>query len=379
MASLYLHIPFCEHKCIYCDFYSIENLDPMERFVSALEQEISMYRSYSGHEIFDTIFFGGGTPSLLSPRNIHDILEHLYKTFRVIQGAEITLETNPGTVDRNKLKEFYDAGVNRLSIGIQSFHDDDLRFLTRIHSSNDARQTVRIAREVGFENINIDLMFSLPDQTLQRWNENLRQAVDLRPQHISAYSLIVEQGTPLARMVRAQQVSPLPVETDAELYEFTMEYLASEGYRQYEVSNYAREGYECRHNVAYWSHAPYLGFGPSAHSFWSKKRWWNIANVSSYCETILRGKMPVAGEETLRNDQLLDEIIMLGLRSRGVNLQELKERLGVDLMRARRLKIDQLINEKLATLETTTLRLTSKGMLICDEISQLLLASASAA
>ncbi len=351
----------------------------MERFVQALKEEIRKYGSYAIAETVETIFFGGGTPSLLPVTDLRSILTELRETFRVIPDAEISLEANPGTVNAKKLKEFRSAGINRLSFGVQSFLADDLKFLTRIHSADEAKNVVRLAQDIGFDNINIDLMFSLPNQTMQKWEKNLRQAVELRTQHISAYSLIVEEGTPLARMVRAKQVSPLPTETEASMYEFTMEYLASHGFYQYEVSNFAKPGFRCRHNNNYWMHANYLGFGPSAHSFWLNRRWWNISNVTTYIERISRGSLPLADEELLQPVQLADEAVMLGLRSEGINLRRLKEQLGVDILQAGREEINRLVNEKLAIFEEPTLRLSSKGMLVCDEISQVLLSRVSAA
>jgi oxygen-independent coproporphyrinogen III oxidase len=373
MPGIYLHIPFCEHKCIYCDFYSIETLDPVEEFIGALKREIAAQASSGYTETFSTIFFGGGTPSLLGPRVIGELIDLLNITFRIDAGAEVTLEANPGTVDRNKLIGYRAAGVNRLSFGIQSFHDDDLRFLTRIHTSEDAIQGVRLAREAGFDNVSLDLIFSLPNQTMARWEKNLRQAVELEPDHISAYSLIVEPKTPLFEMVKARQVSPLPIETEAEQYEFTMEYLHGAGYEHYEVSNYARQGFRSRHNSGYWNHSNYIGFGPSAHSFRDNRRWWNTRSVRAYCDAIASGKDPVAGSESLTMTQLFDEAVMLGLRGEGLDLAALRSLYGVDLSARKSSAIGQFISEELLVSEGRKLRLTDKGFLLCDEICELLL------
>ena len=251
MASIYLHIPFCEHKCLYCDFYSIAPAESQEdfsaltdSFLQALSTEIDLRAQESRENVaYETIFFGGGTPSLLSPKQIETILNQLAARFTISPNAEITLETNPGTVDREKLKAFRSAGINRLSIGIQSFHDDDLKFLTRIHSSDEAKQCVRDAQAEGFNNINLDLIFSLPHQTPERWLSNLEQAVQLSPQHLSCYSLIVEPNTPLYRMVETKQVTLLDTEHDAALYEQTMDFFAAHDYEHYEVSNFALPGF----------------------------------------------------------------------------------------------------------------------------------------
>ena len=374
MPGIYFHIPFCEHKCIYCDFYSIETLDPVDEFLAALRREIKEHPSSGSPEEFTTIFFGGGTPSLLEPRVIGELIGLVTKTFRIAAGAEVTLEANPGTVDLNKLKGYRDAGVNRLSFGIQSFHEDDLRFLTRIHSSGQAIQGVRMAREAGFGNVSLDLIFALPGQTMSRWEQNLRQAVGLEPGHISAYSLIVEPKTPLFEMVKTRQVSTLPVETEAEQYEFTMQFLHAAGYEHYEVSNYARPGFQSKHNSGYWNHSNYIGFGPSAHSFSGNRRWWNTRSVRAYCDALASGKSPVAGSETLTKTQLLDEAVMLGLRGEGLDLAALRARYGVNLHERKSLELQDCITGGLAILDGETLRLTDKGYLLCDEICELLLA-----
>ena len=375
LASLYLHIPFCEHKCIYCDFYSIESLDSMERFLAALKQEILMYTEVGEREKFETIFFGGGTPSLLEPPVLESILSLLRRTFNVHSDAEVTLEANPGTVEMQKLGRYREIGINRLSFGVQSFFDDDLRFLTRIHSSQEAKKAVRLAREAGFDNINIDLIFALPNQSMLRWEQNLHQAVELETQHISAYSLIVEKNTPLYRMVAANQVTPLPIHQEAELYQYTMEFLQEAGYVHYEVSNYAKPGFQSRHNSSYWNHSNYLSFGPSAHSFWSNKRWWNIANLSTYCEKIFSGELPINGKEELTREQLFDEAVMLGLRYQGIDIDLLKVSYGVDLAASHKSIIDALLQENLAMLDDGKLRLTNQGFLLCDEITRRLLSN----
>jgi oxygen-independent coproporphyrinogen-3 oxidase len=384
VAGLYVHIPFCEHKCIYCDFYSIAPQDASRstdeligRFLASLRTEIALRAQEERFRVpYETIFFGGGTPSLLSPSSIEQVLTLLADSFRIENGAEITLETNPGTVDLSKLRAFRSAGVNRLSVGVQSFHDDELRFLSRIHSAREAKECLRDACKAGFDNVSLDLIFALPQQTKERWVSNLRQAVELGPKHLSCYSLIVEPSTPLWRMVESRQVSLLDVEEDARLYEHTMEYLAACGYEQYEVSNFARPGYASRHNTNYWNHTNYLGFGPSAHSFWSSsafgsdaRRWWNIANVAGYSERLERGSMPVAGEEQLTIEQLVREEILLGLRSDGIDVAGFRKRYDRDLLVSRRSQIDSLIDSEMATLERGKLRLTVKGYLVCDEIS----------
>jgi len=376
MPGLYFHIPFCEQKCIYCDFYSLapsggkaSQDDLIGGFVTALESEVRIVgagKQYDG--LFDTIFFGGGTPSLLSKDAVASIINWTRSFFRVDPAAEITLETNPGTVDPAKLEAFRESGINRLSIGIQSFHEDELRFLTRIHDGRQARECVKNARSAGFDNISIDLIFSLPGQAQERWASNLEQALELAPNHISCYSLIVEPNTPLKRLVESKQVVPLNGEDDARMYEMTIDFLTRHGYEQYEVSNFALPGFRSRHNANYWNHGEYLGFGPSAHSFWDARRWWNIANLSEYHHRIARGALPIAGEERLTSSQMVEEMVFLGLRGEGVKLPSVLGAIPREKRSECRAAFERLVREGFARAEGEVVRLTSKGYPLCDEI-----------
>jgi oxygen-independent coproporphyrinogen III oxidase len=384
LASLYLHIPFCEHKCIYCDFYSIAPVELktgdrslVNRYLSALKTEIELRaEDQRFQEPYETIFLGGGTPSLLHPSEIEEILNMLASRFSIQKNAEITLETNPGTVDRDKLRAFRLAGVNRISMGIQSFHDEDLKFLTRIHTASEAKQCVKDCSAAGFENISFDLIFSLPYQTLEKWKSNLEQAVELQPAHISCYSLIIEPETPLFRMIQSNKVTPIDAELDADLYEFTIDFLTSNGYKQYEVSNFARSGeaakpnFKCRHNLNYWNHTNYLGFGPSAHSFWKNERWWNMSDLKSYIDKLSRYTIPLAGGEHITEAQFIEEFIFLGLRSEGIDLEEFQRRFSHDLSAENASLFSELIQKKQAMIENGRIRLTAKGYVLCDEICQ---------
>lgn len=373
MASLYFHIPYCEHKCIYCDFYSIENMTSMDSFLHALEKEIVL-RADEIHDPIETIFFGGGTPSLLSLHQFESIFAHINKHFQITSNAEITCESNPGTVELGKLKEFRSVGFNRISFGIQSFHDDDLKFLTRIHSAEEAERAIESAYRAGFENVSCDLIFALPNQTPKRWEENLRRAIALKPKHISAYALIVEEQTPLATMVKNKLVAPLPDEEDAALYEMTIETLTAQGYEQYEVSNFAQSGFQSRHNINYWNHADYIGFGPSAHSFvknssYSGKRWWNVRSIQSYCEMLNRNEFPIVGSEEIDRKKFFTEEIFLGLRSSGIDLKKLYSLYGEDVFSVKQNEIAEMQDEGLLTQKNNIITLTSKGYAICDEIA----------
>jgi oxygen-independent coproporphyrinogen-3 oxidase len=335
-----------------------------------------MYSRLHGDESYETIFFGGGTPSLMTVPQMAEIMNLLRSSFVITREAEITAECNPGTVDVEKLAGYQKAGLNRLSFGVQSFFQDDLDFLSRIHTADEAREAFRAAKEAGFSNLNVDLIFALPGQTQDRWKQNLESALALETKHISAYSLIVEDNTPLARMVRAKTVSPLPLDAEADLYDITMATLAENGFEHYEVSNYAKPGFASRHNCNYWNHTNYLGFGPSAHSFWEGKRWWNIANIQGYCGRIEEGRTAVAGEETLEQVQYLEEAVMLGLRSGGIDLAKFERVHSVDLLSGESASlIREVVAQRLAVLTSETLKLTDKGFPLCDEIAERLLSS----
>lgn len=374
MASLYIHIPFCERKCLYCDFYSVDRPELIEGFLAALAQEIALRGHEFGSRTFQTVFFGGGTPSLLTPRQLEGILSRLRNTFRIATNAEITLEANPGTVNEESLRAFRSLGISRLSIGIQSFRGEDLGFLGRIHNQAEALRCIDLSRTAGFNNLGIDLIYSIPGQTLEHWEENLRIAVDLAPQHIAAYSLIVEEHTPLARMVQTGDVHTNSTDHEARMYERTMEVFAVHGYEHYEVSNYALPGFRCRHNGAYWSHQDYLGLGPSAHSFRTDaggtvgERWWNVADLSLYEARLQGNTLPVAGRERIGIREMVSERIFLGLRSSGLDLAGLAADLGYDLATRQPEMLSWMTEADLACAEGGILRLTAKGYVLCDEI-----------
>ncbi|MDX1701254.1 MAG: radical SAM family heme chaperone HemW, partial [Melioribacteraceae bacterium] len=277
-TAIYIHIPFCDHKCIYCDFYSLISYENTELYFECLKKEIMHYaEKHSDGRVIDTIFFGGGTPSFVDPKYIDELIKCIDHHFSLSKNAEITLETNPGTVSKDKLQKFKDAGINRLSIGIQSFDDEELKFLTRIHDEKTAIDTVLNAANAGYENISVDLIFSLPNQSCDTWSDNLKKAIELPIKHISAYSLILEKGTILNKMVIDGKIKMTSENHDAELYKYTMEFLGENGFEQYEVSNFSRPTYECVHNLYYWEYKDYLSFGTSAHSFINGKRWWNYS------------------------------------------------------------------------------------------------------
>ncbi|HQF41342.1 MAG TPA: radical SAM family heme chaperone HemW [Ignavibacteriaceae bacterium] len=368
-SAIYIHIPFCDHKCIYCDFYSIITTDNIQSFLSALKKEIIYYSSlYNSDRNISSVFFGGGTPSLMEPDYIAEILNCIEDNFSLDNNAEITLETNPGTVDIKRLKAFKIAGINRISIGIQSFNEDELKFLTRIHDSQTAIKTVEDAAIIGFENISIDLIFNLPNQTKEIWKRNLQTAITLPIKHLSAYSLILEKGTILNKMVLDGKVTIQDEDYDADLYETTIDFLSSKGFIQYEVSNFAKPGYECLHNNAYWHYRDYLGFGPSAHSFIQNKRWWNFSSLKKYISEISQKNHALMNFEILSNDQQHEEYVMLALRSSGLNLQEYNKRFSDEWLTRNYQYLENLQKENYLKLDHSNIKLTSKGYAVCDEI-----------
>ena len=368
-SALYVHIPFCDHKCIYCDFYSIITTDNIHPFLNSIKKEIKFYSDlYSSDRKFNTIFFGGGTPSLMEPEYIGEIINSLKDNYNISDNVEITIETNPGTVNKEKLKSFREIGINRISIGIQSFHEDDLKFLTRIHDRKTAIETVNHAKEVGFDNISIDLIFNLPGQTKEKWKEDLDMALGLPIKHISAYSLILERGTILNKMVLDKKVIMQDEDHDADLYEMTIDFMEENGFLQYEVSNFALPGYECRHNNAYWRYRDYLSFGTSAHSFVNGKRWWNFSSLKRYISEIEKKGCAIAGSENVTKEQQFNEYVMLALRSSGLDLSEFKNMFGTNWINEKYDYFKKLMNRKLVTIDEEHLRLTKSGYAVCDEI-----------
>lgn len=350
--GIYIHIPFCVRKCLYCDFLSAPaDWQTQERYVKLLldeiERESVKYRVYS----VDTIFFGGGTPSVLPPEQIVGILNTVRTCFRVNKGAEITIEVNPGTVSEEALRRYHLAGINRLSIGAQSVLEKELKRLGRIHTPEQFLQTAASARQAGFDNINVDIMSALPEQTLPDYCQSMEQVLKLQPEHISAYSLIIEEGTPFYEMPLT-----LPDEdTDREMYRYTGEILRENGYHRYEISNYARPGYECRHNTAYWRRYPYVGFGAGAASMVDNVRWKNSDMITHMWE-----KEEI---QKLTRSEQMEEFMFLGLRmTAGVDRQGFYRQFAVtieDVYGEILLKMEQ---NGLLELDGQWIRLTEKGL-----------------
>ncbi len=399
-VALYIHFPFCRHKCAYCDFYSITDTSYLPFFIKGLLKEIDLYR-YEGvpkinslansHKSYrlplssqnkkgssstplnpsrrqeeksasfltpnlrewqntadiphtvSTIYFGGGTPSLMPAKDFRLLLKHITNHFALPDDAEITIEANPDSLSEDFLKHLLDAGLNRLSIGVQSFHDDELRVLGRVHTAKQAETSIETVLNTGVKNWSIDLIFAIPGQTIHRWQETLERTLQFRPNHISLYGLTYEPGTALCQALAAGEIQKCDEELEREMYLLAMDVLGSAGYEQYEISNWALEGYRSQHNQKYWAGTPYLGLGPAAHSFYSPFRWSNIADVRVYCRYVNEGKRPLASIETLLPAQLQGEAILLGLRRReGVDLLQWQKNFSVDFLDLAATTIDQL-------------------------------------
>jgi oxygen-independent coproporphyrinogen-3 oxidase len=369
-AGIYIHMPFCRSKCMYCDFYSLPDREhQIGRFVASLVTEIREAVDEAQGWKFDTVYIGGGTPNLLTPEQLEAVIQALKDTFDLEGLAECTMEANPGEASEAQLRGNREAGVNRISFGFQSFDAELLQFLGRLHSPEDCMATFKAARRAGFNNISCDLLFNIPGQSLERWKADLARLVELGPEHISTYSLTVEQGTPLSEEVAMGAIYMPDEETDLAMYAWTREYLAGQGYDTYEISNHARDSRVCRHNLHYWSIRPYLGFGPSAHRFDGEVRSWNVRDLDEYLKRMEGGESPVAGEESLAPLQIHNEKLAFGLRLRnGISVtEELGYESVEDFIEAYGSKLEQF-QERVA-LDEDRLSLTEQGILLADSIT----------
>lgn len=326
-AGIYIHIPFCSIKCMYCDFYSItEKGDIIQKFIDAITKEIDRCTIDVSEWSLDTVFIGGGTPSILEVNEIEKILSSLYKNFDLSNLKEITLEANPGEAPIERLKSLNYLGINRLSIGVQSLQPELLKFLSRIHDSKQIYDTFDNARSAGFQNINCDLIYSIPDQTLEMWLNDLEAIINLEPEHISAYTLTVEKGTELFKMVANKNVHMPDDSQNSEWFIKTRDKLILNDYHPYEISNFSKPNLECRHNLHYWRIDPYLAFGPSAHGFDGYNRWNNVRNLNNYIEKLTSGEPPISKIERLTPLDKINEYIGFGLRmDKGITLDKIPQ------------------------------------------------------
>ncbi len=383
-AGVYIHIPFCRSRCSYCDFATdvFKNEETVERYVNALTKEITNYelritnsskdqRPKTKDQIeVDTVYFGGGTPSLLAPKQLDRILDSIHEKFSVDEKSEITMEMNPATVTIETLKNYKSLGVNRASFGAQTFDDTELKRLGRRHTAQDVRETIELLRNAKYENVSFDLIAGLPRQTLKDWERNLTEALNLNPEHISLYLLEIHEGTPLAEQIRSGR-QPLPDEDLAgEMYLLMLEKLATQNYAQYEISNFSRTGFESKHNLKYWQFAPYFSFGVSAHSFDGENlRWSNERDTFAYVKKIENGESPITEQIELDKSTRRAEYAFLRLRlNEGIDLGDYENKFGIDLTKEYAEDLARLTKAGLIEFADDHLKLTKKGKLYSNEV-----------
>ena len=374
-AGVYIHIPFCVRKCSYCDFYSVSDLALKPRFLNALIAEMELV--FAGGLCFDTLYIGGGTPSVYGYHDIGRIVSAVFENFDIQPDSEITIEANPGTMFLEQLKGYREAGINRINIGVQSFLQKNLDFLGRIHTASEARNAVSEAQLAGITDIGIDLIYGLPDQSKSDWLADLKQAVDYDPNHISCYMLTYEKGTPLHSSREDGRVQPLAEDKVRTLFETTIDFLEDHKYFQYEISNFARieddgKSHISRHNLKYWTLAPYIGLGPSAHSFVEPQRCWNVSSIDSYIEAIESGRLPVADKEVLTEEQQMIEAIYLGLRTTaGIDLVGFGAKFGVDFLQTFKEVITDLTERNYIVVKNGRCAIKRRGRAYLDSITSM--------
>lgn len=367
MAGLYIHIPFCKQACHYCDFHFSTNQDQRTRLCQAIAKEINLQHSYLDNEPIHTLYFGGGTPSLLSGEELNIIFESVRSHFVVDDDAEVTMEVNPDDLTTDKLKELKNFGVNRLSVGIQSFNNPTLTFFNRAHSGEQAIESIHRARTAGFDNISIDLIYSVPGQAEDIWKKDIEQAVALRPEHISSYSLTIEEKTAFGKWQKTGRIKPLDENKAVADFEVLMDMLNSSGYEHYEISNFSKPGFHSKHNSSYWRQRKYLGLGPSAHSYNGETRQFNVANNSHYINAIIKGEVPFMIEQLSRENKI-NEYIITTLRTKwGCDLSYLEKNFGYSIFETRILQ--KLLVQELIVLNKTIMTLTKKGKMLADQVA----------
>jgi oxygen-independent coproporphyrinogen-3 oxidase len=361
--GLYVHVPFCRTKCPYCDFYSVTSLSSIPNWLEAINREMLLYRDRFCR--FDSLYFGGGTPSLLMEHDLATLVGYLYRHFSISPDAEFTVEVNPDDVTSGQLEVLRNLGVNRISLGVQSFDDQELRFLRRRHTACQAAKALYELKDAGFAKVGVDLMYGLPGQTESSWLATLEQAVSFNPEHLSCYQLTIHESTLFGHLKAKGEIKPADEEKESTFFILTSAFLEGKGYLHYEVSNFAKgEENLCRHNLKYWRRVPYLGLGPSAHSCQEGGRWWNLRDMDAYCRALSRGESPVAGSETLTAEQVYFERILLGFRTRdGVEQEIFRDRPGTEeaLRHLRQAGLVRVVGGRVVP--------TTKGFLVADSLA----------
>lgn len=369
MPGLYFHIPFCKQACHYCDFHFSTNLSRIEEMVDAIVMELALQKNYLDHNKLTSIYFGGGTPSLLKAHHFEKIFIAINTFFQLDAGCEVTLEANPDDLSAAQLNMYRAAGINRLSIGIQSFDDHILKFLNRAHDSKMAIMALEDVRKAGFENISIDLIYAIPGQDNTQLKRNIHTALQFSPVHLSAYGLTIEPKTVFGNWVSKKKLTPVEERVNAYQFELISNELTEQGYEHYEISNYSKPGYYSRHNSSYWKQTAYLGIGPSAHSYNRVSRQFNINNNAAYIKSILNSEIPFQ-LEVLTRENKINEYVFTTLRTMwGCNLELLMGEYQFDLIGQNKTYLDKLIQQDMVTLNNNVLILTKKGKLLADQIS----------
>lgn len=368
MAGIYIHIPFCRQACHYCDFHFSTNLGLREEMLTSIQLELESRRDYLSKTV-DTIYFGGGTPSILSGDQIDALLTSIHTNYSVSENPEITLEANPEDLSLAKSNSLFSAGINRLSIGIQTFSNKQLKWMNRVHDTHQSYAAIENVRTAGFHNLSLDLMYALPEHGIKAWEADLREVITMSPAHISLYGLTIESRTVFGNWLEKGRISEVEEEEAAQQYLQAIELLDSQGYHQYEVSNFGKEGMHSRHNHGYWMGIPYLGVGPGAHSFNGQTRRFNVRSNAGYIKSV-KGKEPYFEEETLSTTQLANERIMTGLRTAlGINFRHIDQEMQTDFLAKNKSLISKLEKSELIKLDDESMRLTPLGYLVADEIA----------
>lgn len=363
--GIYVHIPFCMKKCFYCDFVSYCNKENLvDEYIKCLKKEIESKKNKSKLGI-DTIYIGGGTPSFINENHIKDIIYILKESFDIDKETEITIEVNPGTVNENKLEIYKEVGINRLSMGLQSTNNELLKMLGRIHTYEQFLESYNMAKNIGFKNINVDLMIGLPNQKLEEVNDSVKKVINLKPNHISVYSLILEEGTKIAKKIKKGELRLPKDELEREMYWNVKNQLQDNGYNHYEISNFAKKGFESKHNMNCWNQKEYLGFGAAAHSYFKSIRYSNIENIEEYIKNIKNNEFEKNKEihEIQTIDEAKKEYMLLGLRKiEGVNITEFKNKFIDNPLYLFRKELSKLVEEELIEIDINTIKLTNKGI-----------------
>lgn len=369
MAGIYIHIPFCKQACYYCDFHFSTSLQYKDDLLLAIAKEITLQKDYLGHETIETIYFGGGTPSLLSGDEVSIIIEKIQELFNVSNNSEITLEANPDDLNLQKLREFRDTPINRFSIGVQSFFDEDLKWMNRAHQANEADSAIKRAQDFGFENLTIDLIYGFSLLNDEKWLSNIEKAIEFQIPHISSYSLTVEPKTALAKFINKGKEKNVDDAQSAAQFQILMETLENNGFEHYEISNFAKPNQYAKHNTNYWKGVSYLGLGPSAHSFNGESRQWNIANNAKYLAELNLNKIPFEKEILSKNDRF-NEYLMTSLRTMwGLDLAKISNDFGVDYKDYLLKNTQEFLEKEQLIINNQNIKLSKVGKLYADAIA----------